>query len=153
VDAYSLFTCLEYQFIRLNTEDFPQKTEFSWELGAEGSDGILRLYGLHEAKLSQITAAGTEGRKRRLTICLRHNKPNCLQNKSSSAFLMDCMSILLTVSGSITHTILARQSINYQPHARLRNRIGSAKTLITTDPQAAKAFFHTAEECYHKDIK
>lgn len=44
------------EFIRFNTENFPQKIRFFWETGEEGMDGTLHFPRGTKIKLSQITS-------------------------------------------------------------------------------------------------
>lgn len=134
---------LQVPFIRLNTEDFPQKADIVWKLDGEKSDGILQLYGLHEVWLSEIT--GCWYRKPfppKANAKLKTKQAKDFAEKESNAFL----------AGLYTY-LADRFWINYPPdtvkaaHKQsnlvLASTLGLTvpRTLITTNPEAAKEFF------------
>ena len=133
-------------FIRLNTEDFPQKADLVWELEKGQSDGTLKLYGLHEVKLSQITACWyrkTEPPKASKKLKTKQAKE--FAESESSAFL-DGLYAFLADRFWINYPFDIIQTKQKQPNLALAAELGLSvpKTVITTNPQAAKEFF---EKC------
>lgn len=135
---------LQIPFIRLNTEDFPQKADFIWELDGKHTDGILKLYNLHEVKLSQISACWyRRPYPPRPSSKLKTKQAKDFTKKESKAFL-EGLYTYLSDKFWINYPPDSMKAKHKQSNLALASELGFEvpKTLITTNPQAAIAFFH-----------
>lgn len=130
-------------FIRLNTEDLPQKTDIVWEQHGTETKAILRLYDTHEVDLSQITAVWyRKPYPAEVSKKLKTKQAISYVQNESAAFL----------EGLYTY-LSDRFWINFPPYVdqakhKLSNLSLAANigfeiphTLITTNPEAAKEFY------------
>lgn len=139
-------------FIRLNTEDFPQKCTISWRVNELTIDGVLYLPGgTYKARLSQISACWY----RRPVPSVVSSDLITPQTKEfaedeSNVFLKGLWRYLFSVFW-INYPSRVQQAESKIYNLKLATEMGFfiPRTLVTNDPQKVKDFFH---ECQGKII-
>lgn len=134
-------------FIRFNTEDFPQKTSFTWWTDTSSTDGMLQLPGGHQIILSQINACWY----RRPTAPVVSKE---LVSKQAKEFAEDEANSLLKGLWSyladrfwINHPIKIRAAESKLTNLKLAAEIEffTPRTLISNNPDEVRDFFKKCE--------
>jgi glutathione synthase/RimK-type ligase-like ATP-grasp enzyme len=131
-------------FIRLNTEDFPEEVDLVWEIQAGNKEGILKLYGLHEVKLSEITACWyRKPFPPKPSTKLKARQAKSFVKNESTAFLEGLYTYLAD-----KFWINYPSDVDIAKHKLSNLALASGlgfevpNTMITTNPKAAKTFFN-----------
>lgn len=134
-------------FIRFNTEDFPQRCSFSWQTTDSVIDGQLSLPGGHKILLSQISSCWY--RRPSPPIASKD-----LITPQTKEFAEDELTTLLKglwtyLSGCfwISYPPKIHQAESKIYNLKLATEIGFfiPRTLVTNDPQEAKDFFYACQ--------
>lgn len=141
-------------FIRLNTEDFPEKASLIVHLNKNSIEGILTLYDTHKVKLSEISACWF----RHSGLTLPPDEPGISREITNKQFREFAKTEKDAFLNSLWKYLSNRFWINYPPIAQaaegklsnlqLAQIVGLEipKTIITTNPQAAKDFYYSCNK-------
>lgn len=135
-------------FVRLNTEDFPQKITFTWQATREIVDGILQLAAGRKVVLSRISSCWY---RRPVAPVVSSNlisqqTKEFAEDESSS--LLKGLWVYLSRCFWINYPLRVQQAESKIYNLKLAAETGFSipQTLITNNPEDAKSFFHECQK-------
>lgn len=145
VDAViKLFHKKEIEFVRFNTEDFPQRIALTWKTEESAIDGEILFPGGHRTRLSQIKSCWY----RRPFPPAISKELISLQSKEfaleESNTVLKGLWTFLSHCFWVNYPVTLRQAESKINNLRIASGIGFfiPRTILTNDPKEATEFFH-----------